>query len=85
MARFGNCPLAGGWLRWNPHPLDEAPAGSQGQRNHRNVTGVLRHHRRRIAALDEKLSRDIAALGERIARLEGFMEGVRDAIAGKAA
>ena len=51
---------------------------------------------RDIAALDEKLSRDIAelreqmnqglaALGERVARLEGFMEGIRDAIAGKAA
>ena len=51
---------------------------------------------RDIAALDEKLSRDIAelreqmnqglaALGERVARLEGFMEGLRDAIAGKAA
>ena len=51
---------------------------------------------RDIAALDEKLSRDIAelreqmnqglaSLGERVARLEGFMEGLRDAIAGKAA
>ena len=46
-AGFGHCSPAGGWLRWNPHPLDEAPAGSQGQRNHRNVTGVLRHHRHR--------------------------------------
>ena len=51
---------------------------------------------RDIAALDQKLSRDIAelreqmnqglaSLGERVARLEGFMEGIRDAIAGKAA
>ena len=38
----------------------------------------------RIAALDEKLSRDIAALGER-GRAARFMEGIRDAIAGKAA
>ena len=29
--------------------------------------------------------RDIGAPGERVARLEGFMEGIRDAIAGKAA
>ena len=52
--------------------------------------------RRDMNALEEKLSRDIAelreqmnqglaALGERVARLEGFMAGIRDAIAGKAA
>ena len=38
-----------------------------------------------IAALSEKLGRHIAGLGERFDRLEGFMEGIRDAIAGKAA
>ena len=38
-----------------------------------------------FAELREQMHRDIAALGERIARLEGFMEGIRDAIAGKAA
>ena len=32
-----------------------------------------------------ELRKDLNALGERVARLEGFMEGIRDAIAGKAA
>ena len=38
-----------------------------------------------IAELREQMNRGLAALGERVARLEGFMEGIRDAIAGKAA
>ena len=38
-----------------------------------------------LNAVAERVNRDIAALGERVARLEGFMEGIRDAIAGKAA
>ena len=41
--------------------------------------------RRDLNALGERVNRDIAALGERFARLEGFMEGIRDAIAGKTA
>ena len=41
--------------------------------------------RRDLYALGERVNHDIAALGERVARLEGFMEGIRDAIAGKAA
>ena len=59
---------------------------------HREIAALDEKLSRRIAALDQKLSRDIAklnsdiaALGERVARLEGFMEGIRDAIAGKAA
>ena len=62
----------------------------------RDIAALDEKLSRNIAALDEKLSRDIAelreqmnhglaALGERVARLEGFMEGIRDAIAGKAA
>ena len=31
-AGFGNCLPTGGWLRWNPHRLDEAPAGRQAGR-----------------------------------------------------
>jgi len=67
-----------------------------GERVNRDIAGLDEKLSRDIAALDEKLSRDIAelreqmnqglaALGERVARLEGFMEGIRDAIAGKAA
>ena len=41
--------------------------------------------RKDLNALGERVNRDIAALGERVARLEGLMEGIRDAIAGKAA
>ena len=37
-----------------------------------------------IAALGE-VNRDIAALSERVARLEGLLEGLRDAITAKAA
>ena len=40
---------------------------------------------RDIAELREQMNQGLAALGERVARLEGFMEGIRDAIAGKAA
>ena len=31
-----------------------------------------------------ELRKDLSTFGERVARLEGFMEGIRDAIAGKA-
>ncbi len=64
--------------------------------NQRATANSIAELRRELNGLDEKLSRDIAelreqmnqglaALGERVARLEGFMEGIRDAIAGKAA
>ena len=50
--------------------------------NNQRATAELR---KELKALDEKLSRRVKALGERIARLEGFMQGIRDAIAGKTA
>ena len=64
--------------------------------NQRATAKSIAELRRVLNGLDEKLSRDIAelreqmnqglaALGERVARLEGFMEGIRDAIAGRAA
>ena len=64
--------------------------------NQRVTAQSIAELRRDLNGLDEKLSRDIAelreqvnqglaALGERVARLEGFMEGIRDAIAGRAA
>ena len=45
------------------------------------LAGLILNNQRATA----ELRKDIAALGERVARLEGFMEGIRDAIAGKAA
>ena len=41
--------------------------------------------RKDLNAVADRVNRDIAALGERVARLEGFMEEIRDAIAAKAA
>ena len=53
---------------------------------HHDIVALDEKLSRRIAALEVKLSRDIAALGERVARLDRFMEGIRDdAIAGNAA
>ena len=52
------------------------------------LAGLILNGQRLIAELRKDLKvlrRDLNALGERIARLEGFMEGIRDAIAGKAA
>ena len=52
------------------------------------LAGLILNGQRLIAELRRDLKvlrRDLTALGERIARLEGFMEGIRDAIAGKAA
>jgi len=45
------------------------------------LAGLILNNQR---ATDE-LRKEVKNLGERIARLEGFMEGIRDAIAGKAA
>jgi len=53
--------------------------------NQRAMAKSIAELRRDLNTLAERVNRDIAALGERIARLEGFMEGIRDAIAGKAA
>ena len=41
--------------------------------------------RREIDDLRNEMHRDITALGERVARLEGLVEGLRDTVAGKAA
>ena len=38
-----------------------------------------------IAELREQMNRGLAALGERVARLDGLVEGLRDAVTGKAA
>ncbi len=45
------------------------------------LAGLILNGQRSVA----ELRKDISALGERVARLEGFMEGIRDAIVGKAA
>ena len=45
------------------------------------LAGLILNGQRSVA----ELRKDLDALGERVARLEGFMEGIRDAIAGKAA
>ena len=41
--------------------------------------------RTELNALREQVNHGIAALSERVARLEGLLEGLRDAITGKAA
>ena len=56
-----------------------------GERVNRDTAELREQMHLGFAELREKMHRDIAALGERIARLEGFMEGIREAIAGKAA
>ena len=49
------------------------------------LAGLILNNQRATAKSIAELRRNLNALGERIARLEGFMEGIRDAIAGKAA
>ena len=56
-----------------------------GERVNRDIAGLDEKLSRDIAELREQMNQGLAALGERVARLEGFMEGIRDAIAGKAA
>ena len=41
--------------------------------------------RTELNSLREQMHQEIAALSERVARLEGLLEGLRDAITGKAA
>ena len=41
--------------------------------------------RRELNALREQMNQEFAALGERVARPEGLLEGLRDAVTGKAA
>ncbi len=49
------------------------------------LAGLILNNQRATAKAIAELRRDLNALGERVARLEGFMEGIRDAIVGKAA
>ena len=63
------------------------------RKEHRDDTGELRKEHREIAgelrkelsALRDQMHKEIAALSERVARLEGLIEGLRDAVTGKAA
>ena len=56
-----------------------------GERVNRDIAGLDEKLSRDFAELREQMNQGLASLGERVARLEGFMEGLRDAIAGKAA
>ena len=51
----------------------------------RSIAKSIAELRGELNALREQVNRDIAALSERVARLEGLLEGLRDAIAAKAA
>ena len=50
----------------------------------RSIAKSIAELRGELNALREQVNRDIAALSERVARLEGLLEGLRDAIAAKA-
>ncbi len=49
------------------------------------LAGLILNNQRATAKSIAELRRDLNALGEPVARLDGFMEGIRDAIVGKAA
>ena len=49
------------------------------------LAGLILNNQRATTKSIAELRRDLNALGERVARLDGFMEGIRDAIVGKAA
>ena len=49
------------------------------------LAGLILNNQRAMVKSIAELRKDLSTLGERVARLEGFMEGIRDAIAGKAA
>ena len=49
------------------------------------LAGLILNNQGATARSIAELRRDLNALGERVARLEGLLEGIRDAIAGKAA
>ena len=51
----------------------------------RSMVILITELRGELNALREQVNRDIAALSERVARLEGLLEGIRDAITAKAA
>ena len=48
------------------------------------LAGLILNNQRAMVKSIAELRKDLSTLGERVARLEGFMEGIRDAIAGKA-
>ena len=50
-----------------------------------DVRQALKDQRGELNELRNEIHRDIASLSERVARLEGLVEGIRDAIANKAA
>ena len=45
----------------------------------------IRAVRKELNALRDQMHKEIAALSERVARLEGLIDGLRDAVTGKAA
>ena len=49
------------------------------------LRGEIGDLRTELNSLREQMNHDIAALSERVARLEGLLEGLRDAVTGKAA
>ena len=51
----------------------------------RSIAKSIAELRGELNALREQVNHDIAALSERVARLEGLLEGLRDAITAKAA
>ena len=51
----------------------------------RSIAKSIAELRGELNALREQVNSDIAALSERVARLEGLLEGLRDAITAKAA
>ena len=55
---------------------------AQMRAEHLEAIGALRTE---LSAAIGELRKDLGALGERVARLEGLLEGLRDAITGKAA
>ena len=51
----------------------------------RELRGEIGGIRTELNSLREQMHQEIAALSERVARLEGLLEGLRDAITGRAA
>ena len=52
--------------------------------SHRSMSASMAQMRTEHSAAIGELRKDLGALGERVARLEGLLEGLRDAITGKA-
>ena len=56
-----------------------------GQRAVTELRRDMTELRRELNALREQMNQEFAALGERVARPEGLLEGLRAAVTGKAA